>query len=146
MQQLQISIVRVGSLSAHAPGGFVNFAVGSRLTKVPVNLAHLGQVKPGSGPVIEGPALCGRWGLHPQVVESIWVHFGQGEVDLFASQDTVPHGSQCSSSPLAKELHICNAPFPLFATGAGQDERGKNAGNPGHKLTQTNKQTKVCRP
>lgn len=32
----------------------------------------------------------GEWSLHPEVVELLWMEFGQMEVDLFVSQET-PH-------------------------------------------------------
>ncbi len=34
------------------------------------------------------PALPGEWRLHPEVVQLIWRHFGDAQVDLFASPDT----------------------------------------------------------
>ncbi|KAF0046097.1 hypothetical protein F2P81_002626 [Scophthalmus maximus] len=46
-----------------------------------------GVLNRGADLLSRGNPLYGEWALHPQVVEQIWLRYGQAAVDLFASQE-----------------------------------------------------------
>ncbi|KAL0161197.1 hypothetical protein M9458_044922, partial [Cirrhinus mrigala] len=83
----------------------------------------------------------GEWRLHPQVVQLIWSHFGEAQIDLFAS----PESSHCqlfyslSEAPLGRDALAHSWPpgpkyaFPPVSLLAQtlQDQGGRGAGSAG---------------
>ncbi|KAL0149356.1 hypothetical protein M9458_055394, partial [Cirrhinus mrigala] len=84
----------------------------------------------------------GEWRLHPQVVQLIWSHFGEAQIDLFAS----PESSHCqlfyslSEAPLGRDAlahswppgaQVRLSPSEPPCTDTVQDQGGRGAGSAG---------------
>ncbi|KAL0160080.1 hypothetical protein M9458_043805, partial [Cirrhinus mrigala] len=79
----------------------------------------------------------GEWRLHPQVVQLIWSHFGEAQIDLFAS----PESSHCQlfysprqgapGTQLASGAQVRLSPSEPPCTDSVQDQGGRGAGSAG---------------